>query len=78
MGSNSTLHKAKNEKNNEQKVNVTVAISIVRAFFRKVRNKSRYILKRIRSHIEAKRPGRKDTRKQIKPKSFIPFLYRVA
>ena len=66
------------ENKNEQKVNVTVAISIVRAFFRKVRNKSRYILKRIRSHIEAKRPGRKDTRKQIKPKSFIPFLYRVA
>ena len=63
---------------NQKKVNITVAIDIARDFFREIKNASADILNRISRYIEAYRPGRRDTRKRIKPKLFIPFLYRVA
>ena len=62
---------------NQKKVNLTVAIDIARDFFREIKNTSADILDRISRYIEAYRPGRRDTRKKIKPKSFIPFIYRV-
>lgn len=62
---------------NKKKVNLTVAIDIARDFFREIKNTSADILDRISRYIEAYRPGRRDTRKKIRPKSFIPFIYRV-
>ena len=62
---------------NQKKVNLTVAIDIARDFFREIKDTSADILDRISRYIEAYRPGRRDTRKKIKPKSFIPFIYRV-
>lgn len=63
---------------NRKKVNITVAIDIARDFFRDLRDTSTDILDRISRHIEAYRPGRKDARNTAKPKSFVPFIYRVA
>ena len=62
----------------QRKVNLTVAMRITKDFFREVKCKIETILDDIMRETESYKPDAEDTRKKVKPKSFIPFIYRVA
>ena len=66
------------ELKHQRKVNLTVAMRITKDFFREVKCKIETIMDDIRRETESYKPGAEDTRKKVKPKSFIPFIYRVA
>jgi hypothetical protein len=61
----------------EYKVNMTMAIYLCRQFYRTQNADTKKLLQDIARYTEPVRPGRQDKR-NIKPKSFVGFIYRVS
>jgi hypothetical protein len=59
-------------------LNVTQAMVIFRGRFRCIKDDLKGITEQFLKYLEPVRPGRKDKRKQNKPKEFVSFIYRVA
>ena len=74
----STVVKQNPKGKHEVSLNVTQAINVFRDRFRKLDDNMEGIAEQFNRYLEIVRPGRKDKRKQMKPKEFVGFIYRVA
>ena len=74
---NEIVIKQKQENIHEYKINMKMAIYLCRQFFRTQNADSGKLLKDISKYLEPIRLDRRDTR-NIKAKSFVGFVYRVA
>ena len=74
---NEIVIKQKQENIHEYKINMKMAIYLCRQFFRSQNADSGKLLKDIAKYLEPIRLDRRDTR-NIKAKSFVGFVYRVA
>lgn len=68
----------KEENVHQYQVNFMMAVPFIIDFIRKQSNQIHELYKRIATYIEPVRPGRRDTRKTVVPKTFIVFTYRRA
>lgn len=66
----------KEENIHEYRVNFKMAVYLCRKFFRTENADAEKLLQDIAGYTEPVRPGRQDGR-NIKPKSFVGFVYRV-